>query len=137
MPDRFLKNSVLTESQYAELESKFERKLPEHLDRLRTIRARSESAEIKIPSAFILEACGLKGFRRGNVQLNPTQPVVVLNVTGEATADEVLSVVKEVRTIVESKTGLLIYTEPELIGFSADELRRYGFIEDEIARYIV
>jgi UDP-N-acetylmuramate dehydrogenase len=133
----FFKNSLLTEDQYANLERQFEENLPEHLERLKSIRARSEGSEIKIPSAFILEACDLKGFRRGNVQLNPTQPVVVLNVTGEATADEVLSVVKEVRSIVESKTGLHLYTEPELLGFTVSELRGYGFNEQELARYIV
>lgn len=133
----FFKNSLLTEDQYANLERQFESNLPEHLDRLRTIRARSEGTEIKIPSAFILEACGLKGFRRGNVLLNPTQPVVVMNETGEATAAEVLSVVKEVREIVQDKTGLHLYTEPELIGFSAVDLRQYGFNKDEIARYII
>jgi UDP-N-acetylmuramate dehydrogenase len=132
----FFKNSLLTEDQYVNLERKFEENLPEHLAPLRTIRVRSEGQEIKIPSAFILESCGLKGFQRGNVQLNPTQPVVVLNVTREATADEVLSVVKEVREIVEEKTGLHLYTEPELIGFSAEELRGYGFNEEEIKRYI-
>jgi UDP-N-acetylmuramate dehydrogenase len=132
----FFKNSLLSQEQYIELEKQFKKNLLDHLERLRSIRARSEGPEIKIPSAFILEACDLKGFRRGNVQLNPTQPVVMLNGTGEATANEVLSVVKEVRAIVKSKTGLHLYTEPELIGFSADELRRYGFNEDEIARYV-
>ncbi len=132
----FFKNSLLTKDQYSELETHFEKNLPEHLERLRSIRTRSEGFEIKIPSAFILEACDLKGFRGENVHLNPAQPVVVLNVTGEATANEVLSVVKEVREIVESKTGLHLYTEPELIGFSANELRKFGFNEDEIARYI-
>jgi UDP-N-acetylenolpyruvoylglucosamine reductase len=68
--------------------------------------------------------------------LNPAQPVIVLNVTGEATADEVLSVVKEVREIVEEKTGLHLYTEPELIGFSERELRSYGFNDAEIKRYV-
>lgn len=132
----FFKNSVLTKEEYERLENKFQQNLRDHLERLRTIRARSEGAEIKIPSAFIFEACGLKGFRRGDVQLNPTQPVIVLNVTGEATADEVLSVVREVRGIVEEKTGLHLYTEPELIGFSAEELRGYGFNEEEIERYL-
>jgi UDP-N-acetylmuramate dehydrogenase len=132
----FFKNSILTNDQYSDLETHFEKNLPEHVERLKSIRARSEGSEIKIPSAFILEACDLKGFRSGNVKLNPTQPVVVLNVTGEATADEVLSVVKEVRAIVEKKTGLHLYTEPELIGFTTEELRGYGFNRDEIARYI-
>ncbi|HZK76098.1 MAG TPA: hypothetical protein VFD13_04245, partial [Candidatus Kapabacteria bacterium] len=97
--------------------------------------ATRHSPLFKIPSAFIFEACGLKGFRRGDVQLNPTQPVIVLNVTGEATADEVLSVVREVRAIVEEKTGLHLYTEPELIGFSAEALRGYGFNKEEMKRY--
>jgi len=128
----FFKNSQLTNEQYAELEQKFKRHLPEHLERLRKYKGDPIS---KIPSAFILEACGLKGFRRGDVQLNTTQPVVVLNLTGEATADEVLSVVREVREMVEEKTGLHLYTEPELIGFSEAELRGYGFNDAEIARY--
>jgi UDP-N-acetylmuramate dehydrogenase len=130
----FFKNSQLTTEQYTELEKNVEGNLPEHIVRLQKYKGDLIS---KIPSAFILEACGLKGFRRGDVQLNPSQPVVVLNVTGEATADEVLSVVREVRTIVEEKTGLHLYTEPELIGFSEAELRSYGFNDEEIARYVV
>ena len=134
----FFKNSVLTAEAYDDLERHFVRNQPEHLDRLQQIRHKFPSNEgIKIPSAFILEACGLKGYHRGDVMLNPTQPVVVLNVSGEATADEVLSVVREVRTIVEEKTGLHLYTEPELIGFTEEELRWYGFNDAEIARYII
>jgi UDP-N-acetylmuramate dehydrogenase len=132
----FFKNSVLTTEEYEQLENKFKWNLPEHLERLKVIRARSEGAEIKIPSAFIFEACGLKGFRRGDVQLNPTQPVIVLNATGNATADEVLSLVREVRAIVEEKTGLHLYTEPELIGFTAEGLKGCGFNEEEVLRYI-
>jgi UDP-N-acetylmuramate dehydrogenase len=131
----FFKNSVLTIIEYEKLERKFKQSLPEHVERLKSIHARSEGAEIKIPSAFIFEACGLKGFRRGDVQLNPTQPVIVLNVTGNATADEILSMVREVRAIVKEKTGLHLYTEPELIGFTEEELRGYGFNEEEIDRY--
>jgi len=146
----FFKNSLLNAEQYDELLKRFEQNLPEHLARIRTgvesgkWKAEAElnspldprhSPLFKIPSAFIFEACGLKGFRRGDVQLNPTQPVIVLNVTGEATADEVLSVVREVRAIVEEKTGLHLYTEPELIGFSAEALRGYGFNKEEMKRY--
>ena len=103
----FFKNSVLTKEEYEKLENKFAQNLPEHVERLKAIRARSEGTEIKIPSAFIFEACGLKGFRRGDVQLNPTQPVIVLNVTGEATANEVLSLVCEVRATAEERRGCI------------------------------
>ncbi|MDP4199293.1 MAG: UDP-N-acetylmuramate dehydrogenase [Bacteroidota bacterium] len=138
----FFKNSVLSGEQFGHLLTLFRRNLPEHVGRLHQITRTDPIAHhplpspVKVASAFILEACGLKGFRRGDVMLNPSQPVVVLNVTGQATADEVLSVVKQVRTIVEEKTGLHLYTEPELIGFTAEELEEYGFSEEEITRYV-
>jgi UDP-N-acetylmuramate dehydrogenase len=133
----FFKNSVLTEEQYISLEARFADNLPRHLERLQQIRHKFPYADgIKIPSAFILEVCELRGFGHGNVQLNPTQPVVVLNKTGNASSSEVLTLVKEVRSIVELKTGLHLYTEPELIGFTSDELRSFGFIDEEIDRYV-
>ncbi len=139
----FFKNTQLTPEQFDVLEKNFAKNLPGHLERLHHYKPNPLNPKpytlypIRVPTAFLLEACGLKGFRRGDVQLNPTQPVIVLNVTGEASADEVLSVVHEVRTIVHEKTGLHLLTEPELIGFGAEELRGYGFHEDEIERYIV
>ncbi len=138
----FFKNSVLTDDQFRELERNFARNLPEYAEQLRRCAPESGAStsdfgpRVRVPSAFILEACGLKGFRRGDVQLNPSQPVIVLNVTGQATADEVLSVVREVRALVREKTGLHLSTEPELIGFTEAELRGYGFIDEEIQRYI-
>lgn len=133
----FFKNSVIDEEQYAELLSRFRQFMPQHVDRLEQIRHKfPQPTGIKIPSAFIMEVCDLKGFTMGNVQLNPTQPVVVLNKTGNATAHEVLSLVREVRDIVRRKTGLHLYTEPELIGFTSAELASYGFNEDELARYV-
>jgi len=69
--------------------------------------------------------------------LNPTQPVVVLNVTGEATADEVLSVVREVREIIEEKTGLHLLHRTGIDRVYGRGVEGYGFNEEEIARYIV
>lgn len=141
----FFKNAVLTEQEYAETNKQIEHHAPEFLERLHTIRARStgnagggtaNGAEIKIPTAFLLELCGFKGFRKGNVQLNPTQPVIVLNETGNATAKEVMELVQEVRAIVKEKTGVWLFTEPELIGFGESDLRKYGFLDLEIERYL-
>ena len=135
----FFKNTVLSPEQFEQLERNFAQNLPDHLERLDhykpDIRNPISDARIRVPTAFILEACGLKGFQRGDVQLNPSQPVIVLNVTGEASADEVLSLVREVREIVREKTGLHLLIEPELIGFTEEELRGYGFQEEEIERY--
>ncbi len=132
----FFKNSVIDQAQYNDLLEHFRSNMPQHVERLEQMRQKFPTAEgIKIPSAFIMEVCELKGFTMGNVQLNPTQPVVVLNKNGNATAHEVLSLVKEVRGFVREKTGLHLYTEPEFIGFTADDLREYGFNEEELARY--
>lgn len=132
----FFKNSVIDQAKYDDLFIHFKRNLPQHVERLEQIRHKFPTDEgIKIPSAFIMDVCELKGFTMGNAQLNPTQPVVVLNKTGTATAHEVLTLVQEVRRIVKEKTGLHLYTEPEFIGFTADKLRTYGFNDEELERY--
>jgi len=132
----FFKNIVLTELEYETLDGMFATHLPEHLGKLRQIRHKFPLASgIKIPGAFILEACGLKGFRMGDAMLNPAQPVVVLNASGNAKASEILELVQETRRVVQEKTGLHLLTEPELIGFSSEELRLYGFNAEEIGRY--
>jgi UDP-N-acetylmuramate dehydrogenase len=133
----FFKNSVIDQEQYEDLLAHFRKNLPHFVERLEQIRHKFPTAEgIKIPSAFIMEVCELKGFTMGNVQLNPTQPVVVLNKNGNASSQEVLTLVKEVRRIVVEKTGLHLYTEPEFIGFTANDLVEYGFNDEELARYI-
>jgi UDP-N-acetylmuramate dehydrogenase len=134
----FFKNSVIDQAQYDDLLAQFRKNLPHFVERLEQIRHKFPTAEgIKIPSAFIMEVCELKGFTMGNVQLNPTQPVVVLNKNGNASSHEVLTLVKEVRRIVKEKTGLHLYTEPEFIGFTADDLVQYGFNDEELERYTV
>ena len=136
----FFKNVEITPEQFESLERRFAQNLPEHLERLEQYKAHARNVardgKLRVPTAFLLEACSLKGFRRGDVQLNPTQPVIVLNVTGEASAEAVLLLVREVRKIVHEKTGLHLLIEPELIGFSAKELRNFGFQEEEIERYV-
>jgi UDP-N-acetylmuramate dehydrogenase len=133
----FFKNSIVDDEQYEIVERYFKKNLPDRVDQLRVIRHKFPTDEgIKIPTAFVFDACGLKGFRIGNVMLNPAQPVVLLNETGHASATEVLNLVDEVRKKIKDKTSLHIYTEPELIGFTEDELRSYGFIDEEIDRYI-
>ena len=124
----FFKNSLLDGDEYRALEATIARVLPDSLERLKSIAKRSsEQTRIKIPTAFILEISGLKGFGHGNVQLNPTQPVILLNKTANATAKEVLQLVAEVRAIVKTKTGLSLQTEPEMIGFTDQELSSAGF----------
>jgi len=134
----FFRNFLLTVEQYEELQNNIKKNIPALLSDLVKVKSKfSSSTAIKIPAAFILEACGVKGMSYGGARINPTQPLVILNDFGQATAREVLGLVKEVREVVKAKTGLYLLLEPELVGFTSAELAEHGFSQQEIVRYSV
>ena len=126
----FFKNLLLTEAEYGRLEEHLERSLAHDLAaKLRTMRNKFRPAErIKIPAAFLIDACGLRGHRIAAAQVNPTQPLVLLNVGG-ATARDVLSLARHVRRTVYEKTGVALELEPELVGFTPVELAEFMSLE--------
>ncbi len=71
----------------------------------------------KTPTAFLMELCRLKGFQIGGAQINPAQPAIVLNVTGQATAEDVLKLKSFVLNKVSQTFGVDLEVEPELLGF--------------------
>ncbi len=77
---------------------------------------------VKIPAAFLLDICGLKGLSFGGAIINPNQPLVIVNSSGHATASDVLQIVRTVKSEVFTKTGINLLIEPELIGFKSKEL---------------
>jgi len=79
------------------------------------------SDPVKIPAALLIDLCGLKGFEAGRAQVNPSQPLVILN-QGGATAGDVLRVAGHVRRTVHRETGVVLELEPELVGFSPREV---------------
>ncbi len=85
-------------------------------------------SEVKIPAALLLDICGVKGIKHKNAAINPNQPLVIINATGKATAAEVLGLAAEVLKTVKEKTGLDLEIEPELVGFTSEELSRYGIM---------
>jgi len=82
------------------------------------------SGPANVPAAFLIDICGLKGFEAGRAQVNPSQPLVILN-QGGATADDVLRVAGHVRRTVHRETGVVLELEPELVGFSPEDAQRY------------
>ena len=56
--------------------------------------------------------------------MNPSQPLVILN-QGGATADDVLRLAGHIRRTVQRETGITLELEPELVGFTPDEIDRY------------
>lgn len=80
-------------------------------------------AGFKVPSRFLIEACGLQGTKSGSAKLFSNNPAVL--VTGEPpppTSADILSMIQQVRNVVFCKTGLEMHVEPNLVGFQPDEL---------------
>ena len=123
----FFKNLSLGESAYAALYAALRRNFPPpEVARLEEIRSRFPAAgRIRIPTAFLIEICGLKGLRMGGAQVNEAQPLVLLN-QGGATAHDVLALARHVRKTVFARTGMVIALEPELVGFTPQELAEFN-----------
>ncbi len=126
----FFKNIVLSDKEYRALERRFRENFPSaELARLRELRGKFDTADgIKIPAAFLMQICGLKGRRIGNVEVNEAQPLILLN-RGGATAAEVMLLAMQIRQTIFAKTGIGIALEPELLGFTQSEREKYLALE--------
>ncbi len=122
----FFKNLVLNETEFETLRASLQRNFStSECDRLEEIRKRSDAAgPVKIPTAFLIEICGLKGHCEGGARVNQAQPLVLLN-DGGATARDVLTLAGFVRRTVHARTGMEISLEPEMVGFTPEELKKY------------
>lgn len=70
----------------------------------------------KIPTAWLVEhVAEMKGFRMGDVGTWPTQPLVIVNY-GDATADDVDALAKEIRARIHDKTGIVLEQEVNRVG---------------------
>lgn len=79
----------------------------------------------KTPTAFLLDLCELKDLISGGAGINPTQPAVIVNFTGHATSQDVLDLYKKVYEVILTQTGISLEIEPELVGFTTEELAYY------------
>ena len=72
---------------------------------------------IKIPSAFLIDICGLKGKSAGGARLWEKQALVIVTSSGAKSSD-VLELYNQVKAEVLAKTGMTLEPEPELVGFN-------------------
>ena len=85
----------------------------------------AKAGKIKIPVGFILDGLlQLKNTRVGDAAISEKQVINILNL-GKATAHDVMSLFQKTRQAVYAKTGVAITNEPELIGFTEEELLGY------------
>ena len=73
------------------------------------------SGFVKIPAAWLIDHCGWKGYREGNVAVYEKQPLVIVNFTGEASPDEVVALENKIMASVKEKFGIVLHPEVEHI----------------------
>ena len=72
--------------------------------------------QIKIPAAWLIEQCGLKGARLGEAAVYDKQPLVIVNATGTARPADILALEKTVIDAVRDRFGIELHPEVEHIG---------------------
>jgi UDP-N-acetylmuramate dehydrogenase len=122
----FFKNLVLSREDFRTLRHNVQLNFSTaESDRLEEIRKRSApGGPVKVPTALLIEICGLKGHCVGGARVNLAQPLVLLN-SGGATARDVLRLAGFVRRTVHARTGMAIALEPELVGFTPEQVEIY------------
>ncbi|HRY63301.1 MAG TPA: UDP-N-acetylmuramate dehydrogenase [Patescibacteria group bacterium] len=123
----FFKNLLLTPEEYQNLKEKITANFnAETVAQLEGIKNKFPVVgAIKIPTAWILDVCGLKGERVGAAVVYEKQPIILTNQDNAATADDIMNLVKKIRQTVFAKTGVKLEMEPELVGFGQKEIDGY------------
>ena len=70
----------------------------------------------KVPSAWFLEQSGVKGLRRGDIQVASYHANLIYN-DGQGTAADLLAVIREVKDRVEARFGFSPEEEVQYVGF--------------------
>lgn len=113
----FFKNPILSRTEFnmlkARLQSGPSQEIADELEKKKF----TDNNQLKIPAAFLIDICGLKDLQSGGAAINHNQPLVIINKTGRATAQDVLNLANRVKLEVLNKTGIELQFEPELIGF--------------------
>lgn len=99
----FFKNIFITKEQLDTL-----------LNMFPSIPSFEEDDFIKIPAGWLIEQCGWKGFRGGNVGVHEKQALVLVNYGG-ATGLEVLELANKIIKSVKDKFGLILVPEVNIV----------------------
>jgi len=73
-------------------------------------------SRIKIPAAWLIESCGFKGCRQGDVGIHSRQALVIVNYGGNG--QDILSLASQIQAQVYKKFGITLDIEPRIYGVS-------------------
>lgn len=71
--------------------------------------------KVKVPAAWMIEQCGFKGMSYGGAAVYEKQPLVLVNLSGDASPEEILALEEKVIEGVRSKFGVELHPEVEHI----------------------
>jgi UDP-N-acetylmuramate dehydrogenase len=100
----FFKNPEVTEEIFIELKKDFEE----------TVFFKLDNNKYKIPAAFLIEKCGFRGKRIGNVATYNQQALVIINM-GSASGDEIKKFSELIQSEVKEKFGIELTPEVNII----------------------
>ena len=105
----FFKNPVVSPETFARLTVKAAEQPPSFL---------AADGNVKVPAAWLIERAGFqRGYVKGRVGISTKHTLAIINLGG-ATADEVLTLVREISLGVRTKFGLELHPEPVFVGFN-------------------
>lgn len=70
---------------------------------------------VKIPAAWLIDSCGFKGAEEGGAAVYEKQPLVIVNRSGNASPEDVLSLERRIIDGVRNRFGILLHPEVEHI----------------------
>jgi len=106
----FFKNPIVTPEVFARIEKEVGETPPSFP---------AAGGQVKVPAAWLIERVGFqKGFTKGRAGISSKHTLAVIN-RGGATANELLSLVNEIRGRVGQKFGIDLLPEPVLMGFNS------------------
>lgn len=70
---------------------------------------------IKVPAAWLIDQCGFKGRKSGGAAVYEKQPLVIVNHTGSASAQDVLNLEQNIIDSVKERFGVELHPEVEHI----------------------
>jgi UDP-N-acetylmuramate dehydrogenase len=97
----FFKNPIIDSHELNELKENFDPNVPFY---------KLGNEHFKIPAGWLIEKCGWKGFRRGDVGCYEKQALVLVNY-GNATGKEIYNLSEEIKISVEEKFNIELERE--------------------------
>lgn len=101
----FFKNPIVSAAQFATIASGYTT-VPHYI---------LDGGFVKIPAAWMIDQCGLKGAVEGGAAVYEKQPLVIVNASGDATPSDVVRLENRIIDAVKARFGVELHPEVEHI----------------------